>query len=490
MSSARELCTRFSVPDTARHTCRCRFASGELMKLRQVCNDLLAIIEHSSDTLFVTDGSGFILLVNAAYEQLSGESRDNLLGRNVAEFAGNLYSESATLLAIKNRTPVTIEQRMLRSGRITYVTSCPIFDESGNISMIISNNRDFTEIERLRGKLENSEELISKYKREIEAIRSQSNTDPKLVATDKRTLDVLYKLNKLARFDTTVLILGDTGTGKEVFAKYVHAVSDRKNKPFVKVNCGAIAESLMESEFFGYEKGAFTGARNEGKMGLFEVANSGIIFLDEIGELPLDLQVKLLRVLQEKEIHRIGGTRPIAVDVRIISATNRDLDAMVRDRLFREDLYYRLNVAAVLIPPLKERRDDIIPLAKQFLGEFNSRYGLGKTMANAVYQALLRYPWPGNVRELRNVIEQAVIMSEADRIVPGDLPITTGRAHDAPELEDNVDLADLMRSIEYKYIARAYEQCRNVRDAAASLGMTTATFVRKRNSYLQAYGQE
>ncbi len=480
--SVYELYSKLVLPETATHKCRCRFASGELLRLRQVCKELFLIIEHSADTLFVTDGQGRILLVNTAYEQLSGERRENLVGRNVADFAGVIYSESATLLTLKSGKPVTIEQKMLHSNRFTYVTSQPIFDPEGNIAMVISNNRDFTEIERLRVKLENTEDLVSKYQREIEAIKARQSAGIELVATDKRTLDVLHKMNKLAHFDTTVLILGETGTGKEEFAKYMHAASDRQDRPFVKVNCGAIAESLMESEFFGYEKGAFTGASHQGKLGLFEVADTGTLFLDEIGELPLDLQVKLLRVLQEKEITRIGGTRPVAVDVRIISATNRDLAEMVRARTFREDLYYRLNVVQVEIPPLKERRDDIIPLAKQFLGEFNRRYGLDKSLSNAVYHALRVYAWPGNVRELRNVIEQAVIMSESDKITLNDLPLAAADPLEDLELGATLDLGRKLRRIEYTYITRAYEQCGNVRDAAASLGMTAATFVRRRRA--------
>lgn len=455
---------------------------------QHIRDGLYAIMENVADTLFVTDNQGVILYLNAAYEKLCGETRDNLLGRNVIDLIGKTYSESATAIVLKNKKQVTIEQTLYKHGRLTYVTSHPIFDNEGNIVLVVSTNRDFTEIAHLKTKLEDSKELISKYQSEIEAIKSQLVVHPTLVATDKKSLDAIYKLSKIARFDSTVLLLGETGTGKEEFAKYVHSASIRRDRPFIKVNCGAIVESLIESEFFGYEKGAFTGANSAGKLGLFEVADTGTLFLDEIGELPLDLQVKLLRVLQDREVIRIGGTDPIPVDVRIISATNADLNQMVKEKRFREDLFYRLNVVAVTIPPLRNRRDDIIPLAKHFLGLVNEQYGLEKYLSNAVYQALLSHSWPGNVRELRNVIEQAIIMSDADRITPEYLPFVAESPIDPLELDGTINLEKLLRRIEYKYISSAYERCQNVRDAAASLTMATSTYVRKRSAYQQEFG--
>ncbi len=448
---------------------------------------LRTIIEYSSDTLFVTDGNGVTLLTNTAYERVSGASRTELLGRNINDFTGILFSESGSALAIRHRKTVTFEQKMLRTNRHIYVTSHPVFNDQGDIVLVVSTNRDFTELEQLRQQLADTQGLVSRYKAEIEAIKSQRVGQGGMIAKDKKTLDVLYKLHKSACFDSTVLLLGETGTGKEEFAAYLHAVSDRKNRPFVKVNCGAIADTLMESEFFGYEPGAFTGAKSTGKAGLFELADTGSIFLDEIGELPLELQVKLLRVLQDREVTRLGGTRPVKVDVRVIAATNGDLETMVARKLFREDLYYRLNVIRVEVPPLRLRRDDVIPLARHFLEAFNHRHGLRKSLSTAAYHALLQHDWPGNVRELRNVIEHAVVLGRSDRILADDLPLV-GVKPRATGAGDGPDLEDLISRLEYYHINKAYAQCGSLRDAAASLGLSTTTYVRKRDRYRLRFG--
>lgn len=445
------------------------------------------LIEHLPHTVLVTNGQGTIMLLNSAYEKRSGVKKEYMIGRNIGEFTGKLYAKSASLLAIEHRKVIMLEQKLFNNDWLTYVIAEPIFDQKGNIIMVISSNHDYMEIERLRIMLDNSQELINKYQSEIEAVKSQLVVHSKIVAIDKKTLAVLYKLNKSARFDSTVLITGETGTGKEEFAKYIHTVSNRHDKPFVRVNCGAISETLMESELFGYEKGAFTGASQSGKRGLFEVADTGSIFLDEIGELPLDMQVKLLRVLQEKEVTRIGGTSPISIDVRVIAATNSDLEKKVVNRQFREDLYYRLNVIKVEIPPLRQRRDDIIPLAQYFLSMFNKRYCINKTLCNAVYHILLNYDWPGNVRELKNVIEQAIIMSEGDKIGKGDLPLSSNFNCAGGGDQQTIYLEEMLKRLEFYHINEAYNKYGNVRDAAAYLNMKPSTYVRKRNNYRQKF---
>lgn len=283
-----------------------------------------------------------------------------------------------------------------------------------------------------------------------------------------------------------MILFGETGVGKEVFAKYIYQHSARKNKPFIKVNCGAIPANLVESELFGYEKGAFTGADKNGKMGLFELANTGTIFLDEVGELPLDMQVKLLRVLQEQEFERIGGRKPVKVDVRVLAATNRDLEEMVKQKTFRQDLYYRLMIFPVHIPPLRERPDDILPLAQLFLQTLNRKYDFKKYLSPLSAKMMQDYSWPGNIRELRNIIERAVIISNEDEIGPDALHLFT--VEDRPETKSRVldpvkDLKTAMEELELEYINHAYEKYGNVREAAESLGMTPSTFVRKRQKY-------
>jgi transcriptional regulator with PAS, ATPase and Fis domain len=264
------------------------------------------------------------------------------------------------------------------------------------------------------------------------------------------------------------------------------STAPEKNKPFIKVNCGAIPANLVESELFGYEKGAFTGADKNGKMGLFELANTGTIFLDEVGELPLDMQVKLLRVLQEQEFERIGGRKPVKVDVRVLAATNRDLEEMVKQKTFRQDLYYRLMIFPVHIPPLRERPDDILPLAQLFLQTLNRKYDFKKYLSPLSVKMMQDYSWPGNIRELRNIIERAVIISNEDEIGPDALHLFT--VEDRPETKSRVldpvkDLKTAMEELELEYINHAYEKYGNVREAAESLGMTPSTFVRKRQKY-------
>ena len=335
----------------------------------QEANDKLdAVIENSFDGIYITDGDANTIKVNKAYELITGLKRSEVMGCNMRDLMKqNIISVSGSLLAIQKRHPVTLHQQF-KTGKKALITSSPVFDKEDNITMVVTNVRDLTEIYNLKEEVARSKMRSPRSPDELESIREKlSHTSEDLVCADENSLAVLHLANKVAALDTTVILFGETGVGKEMFAKYIYQNSSRKDKPFIKVNCGAISPSLVESELFGYEKGAFTGANRNGKVGLFEVADKGTIFLDEIGELPLDMQVKLLRVLQEQEIERIGGTSPIKVDVRVIAATNRNLEEMVADKTFREDLYYRLMVFPITIPPLRERPDDITAAAWIFL---------------------------------------------------------------------------------------------------------------------------
>lgn len=453
-------------------------------EMHTLCSNLETIIENSQDSIFVTNGHGEIVKINRAYELLSGEERQNLIGKNLTELVGSLISESCTLRALKTRKRVTIEQNMFKTQRTAHVTTTPIFDSDGTIVMTISNNRDLNEIVELKERLADTESLANKYREQVENIRSQLNWPDMIVAHDKKMLDVLYRAEKIAKVDATVLILGETGAGKDQLVKYIHQASARQGECLIKINCGALTASLIESELFGYEKGAFTGADSSGKVGFFEAADKGILFLDEVGELPMEMQVKLLRVLQEGEFFRIGGTKPIRTNARIISATNRDLQEMVQMGTFRSDLYYRLNVASITVPPLRERLYDIIPLATSFLQAFNDRYGMDKTISVEAYQALQHYTWPGNVRELRNVIEQALILSESDTIVKEELPFAAADTVDMlPVLEGSVPLDGLVARMEATYVQQAYERHGNIRAAARSLGIKPTRFLRKLKKY-------
>lgn len=391
--------------------------------LSEASERLNAIIEHSFDGIFITDAKANVIRINHAYEVITGLKKEEVLGKNMADLVRNkLISESGSLQVIKTKQPVTLQQ-CFRSGKEALVTSSPIFDADGNFIMIVTNVRDLTEIYNLKAVVQEKTAAMDRLAMELEHLQTTSEDNQEIIAKDETTLAAMLLANRVASMDTTVILLGETGVGKEVMARYIFQHSHRAKNSFIKVNCGAIPENLIESELFGYEGGAFTGANKNGKIGLFELANNGTLFLDEIGELPKDMQVKLLRALQEQEIMRVGGTKPVKIDVRIIAATNRNLEEMVKDGTFREDLYYRLTVFPISIPPLRMRKKDVLPLALSFLEKLNQKYQLKKYFTDLSMQLLHEYDWPGNIRELKNIVERAIIISPSDAIKPEDLHI-------------------------------------------------------------------
>ena len=452
---------------------------------KKTLHHLEAIIENSFDGIYITDGNADTILVNRAYEQITGLKKTEVLGKNMKDLEQEgIISVSGSLLAMTEQRPVTLQQEF-KTGRRAVITSSPIYGEDGTIDMVVTNVRDLTELYKLKEKVVEKEQERQKLQQSLEYERRNLKED-NVIAQDANTLQAVFMAKKVAPLDATVMLQGESGVGKEVFAKYIFQKSHRKEGNFIKVNCGAIPENLIESELFGYEKGAFTGADKGGKIGLFELADKGTLFLDEIGELPLPMQVKLLRVLQEQEITRVGGTKTIKVDVRVISATNRDLEAMMKDGTFREDLYYRLMVFPIRIPPLRERKGDIVPLAEFFLAELNKKYNFHKKFSESSRIAMKEYEWPGNIRELKNIVERAIIISAEDEIEAGALPIGNGsqrREEKGVVLKPTSHLAHTLREIEHQYMEQAYEEFGNVRDAAKSLGMDASTFVRKRQRY-------
>ncbi|OPX95689.1 MAG: Limonene hydroxylase [Syntrophorhabdus sp. PtaB.Bin047] len=302
------------------------------------------------------------------------------------------------------------------------------------------------------------------------------------VAHSERMKQVIETAYRVARIDTTVLILGESGVGKDLVARLIHEASPRmETGTFVKINCGAIPPDLLESELFGHEAGAFTGARKEGKAGYFEIADKGTIFLDEIGDLPLRLQVKLLSVIQDQEVTRVGGTKPKKVDARIIAATNRDVEKMVKTGTFREDLYYRLNVVPFYIPALRERREEIPFLIKHYLNEFNSRYSLKVKLTQEVVERLTAYRWPGNVRELANLVEQLVVLANEELVTVDHLPkrFSIPERNDLAETQELRPLDESVREFEMKLIRSALDQSKSNEEAAHKLGISLSTLARR-----------
>lgn len=461
----------------------------QLRKTSQLCNIYDKILDHSADGLYITDAKANTLKVNKSYENITGFSREMLKNMNVADLIKKGYvNKSGALLVIENNNqPITFEQR-INNGKLVLVTCNPMLGDDGKLLMIITNTRDVTELEELKNLSIKNKEFIEKDQIEIENLKKHLLEDPEIIACDKKLLDLLLAIDRLSETNTTVLLLGETGVGKDEFAKYIYRNSNRKHERFIAINCGAIPDNLVESELFGYEKGSFTSADSRGKIGLFEAANHGTVFLDEIADVPLNIQVKLLRVLQEKQIVRIGSVKPIKIDVRIIAATNKNLWEMVKKGAFREDLYYRLNVLPINIPPLRNRIDDIIPLTEHFLAELNTKYSYNKKLSVDAKNALLSYSWPGNIRELKNVIERAVLLNKNNLIMASELSILPASDISPLDYNDQIDITEVLCRIEYDLLNKAYEKHNNVRDAAKSLGMALSTYVRKRKQYRKKYG--
>ncbi len=373
------------------------------------------IIESSFDGIMLTDPRGRGVRINKALARLTGLDESHFVGQPIADLfkKGIFKYESVTIKSLQEKRTVTGVQYIIPTGKDVLVTGNPIYDSDGRVAWVLTNVRDVTELNQLKEKLRQSQMMTARYHAELSQLMVEKLMHGIVIAESREMLNALNLAVRVAQTDSTVLITGESGAGKEIIAKIIHNTSDRaKNGSPVQINCGAIPENLLEAELFGYEPGAFTGARRQGKMGLFELANKGTIMLDEIADMPLNLQVKLLRVLQEQEVYRLGGTRPIKLDTRVIAATNKDLWACVEMGTFREDLFYRINVVPIVVPPLRRRREDIVPLALHFLKKFREKNGVEKQLSPKAMVVLEEYSWPGNVRELENIIERLGVFCE------------------------------------------------------------------------------
>lgn len=445
----------------------------------QVMRELEKIIESFYDGIYLTDANGVTLKVNEAYERITGLSKNDLIGKSMKWLIENNYfSESTTLTVIETKKPVTILQT-LKNGKKILCTGNPIFDDLGNLTKVVTNVRDISELMDIYDQLKKIEMLKDKYQKEVHHLRMEQLDATDIIAESPAMLEIISDICKVARVNSSVLILGESGVGKEEIAKLVHKNSKRKAGPFIKINCAALPGSLLEAELFGYEEGAFTGAKRSGKPGVFELAEQGTLLLDEIGEIPLELQPKLLRALQEREIRRIGGVKSINVDTRLIFATNRDLQNMVEKGEFREDLYYRINVVPIILPPLRERKEDIRPLILKFLHDFKNEYGIEKLISADSMEILINYCWPGNIRELQNVIERLVIIAEKKLITPKELPENIISNQQCKNNNSHISLEEAVKNLERNLILKALKIHKTTRKAAKALGMSQSTVVRK-----------
>ncbi|WP_088036300.1 sigma 54-interacting transcriptional regulator [Evansella clarkii] len=446
---------------------------SEVKQYQKLLKQLEAIIEFTTDGIYVVDNKGITLFVNQAYEQITGFSRAELVGEHMQDLMENGYiDQSVSLLVLEKKKQVSIMQK-INGRKDVIVTGNPVFNDNGTIELVVTSVRDITQLNELRKELMKAK-TFSKINQHRYSFKLEDSEE--VIVFESNIMNEIYEqVHQIAPYPTSVLLTGPSGSGKEVIANLIHNCSQRNKQPFIKINCGAIPEQLLESELFGYVPGAFTGASREGKIGLLELADQGTVMLDEIGEMPLSLQVKLLRVLQEKQIYRIGSNKPIKLDIRIISATNQNLENQIKKGVFREDLYYRLKVIEIKIPPLFERKEDIGVLVEYFFQHYCQLYSIHKELSRDAKAFLLSYQWPGNVRELKNMVENLIVSVPSSVIEPYNLPfhITEGNNTGERNLKDRVD------KFEKRLVMETLRQSPSIRKAAKKLGINHSTLVKK-----------
>ncbi|MEW5783915.1 MAG: sigma 54-interacting transcriptional regulator [Bacillota bacterium] len=487
-------CGALPVADAAGNLCGAVTTAALGFKLgiknEELERELDAIINFSSDEILVADGAGLILRANAAFEDNFGVKVADVLGKKVSELEKQkIFFPSVTRLVLQKKSAQTVIQSQ-RSGRKFLATGTPAFNSDGSVFRVIVNTRDITRLNKLKQQLEEAQQLKNRYYQELVELRQGCATVGEIVASSAPMLELMRTAQKVAPAGSTVFLTGESGVGKGLVARFIHEQSPRREKPFITVNCGAIPENLLESELFGYAGGAFSGARGEGKIGKMELADEGTLFLDEITELPLNLQVKLLHVIQEGIISRLGDTKEKQLNLRIIAASNRKVEQLVAAGGFREDLYFRLNVIPLEVPPLRERPDDIEPLTNRFLEQFNRQYHQQKQLDRSVFTVLKTYPWPGNVRELENLVERLLIVADTDTVTIKHLPrhISGAAASPAPgqSAAFSLPLQPLKQAkecVEKELLRQAISRCRTTYEIAALLEIDQSTVVRKLQKY-------
>lgn len=478
------------LPELRYHALVCRDSQGVVLGVLtydQVFHDLAlrvcetearinAVVEAVDEAICIVDSTDKVITWNSRAEELYGIKAQDIVGKPIQQFFSNLVV-----------TRINKEWEEIRSlhhqpveGTHVLVNATPVRLGPKVIGGVTAE-RDITEVVQLNQKLNQASSQVQRLENEIHKISAGRNPFAAVKGHHKRLVELINTARKAASTNAVVLLRGESGTGKELFAKAIHESSPRADRKFSVINCAAIPPSLFESEMFGYESGAFTGADKRGKIGVFEMADGGTLFMDEIGELPLDMQVKLLRVLQNGEFFRVGGSKPIRVDVRIIAATNRSLEEMMAEGIFREDLYYRLNVVSLEIPPLRERREDIPELVYLFLQEFSQLYRKHiSKLEPGVMATFLAYAWPGNIRQLKNVIERMVILTEGDTVPESAIPDALKISSRQDQMNTAVGLASVTEQTERELIIRTLKQVNGNRsEAARMLGIPRSTLYYK-----------
>lgn len=454
---------------------------------------LYCLLDHCRLGIIIADAKGMILWGNDYYSAMAGFNIKDFIGQDIRIISRrNLVTLSGPVMA----------DQVLETGEeltdiVTYpnedfiaTTLTPVRDSRGEIRYLIYSVTNCSESIRMQSELNQLNARNLALESQLNELLTTSLLSKDIIISDNRMKQIYKIATRLASVTTSVMILGESGVGKDVYAKFIHSISNRKNRNFIHVNLGAIPKSLFESELFGYEAGAFTGASKTGKTGLIELADGGTLFLDEIGELGLDIQAKLLQVVQERSVRRIGSAKTVPLDIRIIAATNRNLEQMVKDGQFRLDLYYRLNVVTVEIPPLRERTVEIPLLVNAFLNRFNQKYSTRKTMGASAMDVLMQHDWPGNIRELMHTIESLVVTGTNDVITPAELPssltVPGGESvlgmisdMDSPDL----NLKDATVLLEKRLICEALKRHKTTTAAAEAMGVDISTLSKKRKKY-------
>lgn len=435
---------------------------------------LIKILDYSSDEIFVLNKDKKIIYVNDACKKHYGLNKEDVIGKTSMEFADKGYWYPSIFPdVLERKEPITIKQTTILGAELL-TSVVPILNDQKEVELIVTTARELQSYKMLKVK-----ENDSKENKEAE--------DPfgSIITNNEKVKNVLKFAKKVAAANSTILILGESGTGKSLLAQYIHENGNRRNGPFLTINCAAIPAELMESELFGYTPGSFTNANRSGKKGILECADGGTVFLDEIGDMPLPLQAKILQVIQEKKFIPIGGNKEKSVDIRIIAATNKDLNKMVKNKMFREDLYYRLNVVDIKMPPLRERREDIVPLIYNFLYKFNRILEMNKLISKDCLECLTHYSWPGNVRQLENLIEKLVIVSN-DVIGIDDLP--EGIYNQGQAQIENTAPATLNEAVELakkEMIRKSYKVNKSSRRVAKDLEISQTYAARLIREYCQ-----
>lgn len=439
------------------------------------------LMEYDQSSLMISDGNGIVVFAGQETVDNCGHDKSWYIGRSIydLEKQGVFYPSVTRMVLETGKEQVVIQKTALADKHLVAI-GVPVFDENGQIEQVLSITKDYTAQVNLSS-------IIAKMEFGMNITESKGDALDEIITCNEKMIDIKNLIRLVAPTNSTVLILGETGTGKEVLAKAIHKMSKRSEKPFVVVSCGSLSPNIVESELFGYEAGSFTGANREGKKGLLESASGGTVFLDEIGELPLDQQVKLLHVLQEKSIVRVGGTEQIPLDIRVIAATNRDLREQIEKGNFREDLFYRLNVVSINIPSLSRRREDIPLFIKHFTKKFNEYHSTNKVISKNVMNLLSRHEWPGNVRELENLVERLIVTSPSNYIdaedLPWEIPGITADESNTVTVKEIAPLAKVIESAERQLLEMARYEYGTTSAMAEILEVNQSTVSRKMKTY-------